>query len=133
MELEMGTEPRKPTRSQAKAAKPKPKGGGTAAGKEKVVRYVLCLYVVGRTPKSAAAIANLEKICEEHLSKRYKLRVVDLLENPTLARGDQIIAVPTLVRQLPLPVRKIIGDLSNTERVLSGLALGEHKKVGTPT
>ena len=70
-----------------------------------------------------AALANLKKICEEHLAGRYKLQVVDLLENPQLARGDQILAIPTLVRKLPLPVRKIIGDLSNTERVLVGLDL----------
>jgi circadian clock protein KaiB len=70
-----------------------------------------------------AALANLKKICEEHLAGRYKLQVVDLLENPQLARGDQILAIPTLVRKLPLPMRRIIGDLSNTERVLVGLDL----------
>jgi circadian clock protein KaiB len=70
-----------------------------------------------------AALANLKKICDEHLVGQYKLQVVDLLENPQLARGDQILAIPTLVRKLPLPVRKIIGDLSNTERVLVGLDL----------
>jgi circadian clock protein KaiB len=85
--------------------------------------FLLRLYVAGQTPKSMAAFANLKKICEEHLAGRYKIEVVDLLENPHLARGDQILAIPTLVRKLPEPVRKIIGDLSNTERVLIGLDL----------
>ena len=83
----------------------------------------LRLYVAGQTPKSIAAFANLKKICEEKLAGRYKIEVIDLLENPQLARGDQILASPTLVRKLPVPVRKIIGDLSNTERVLVGLDL----------
>lgn len=83
----------------------------------------LRLYVAGQTPKSIAAFANLKKICEEKLTGRYKIEVIDLLENPQLARGDQIFAIPTLVRKLPVPVRKIIGDLSNTERVLVGLDL----------
>lgn len=85
--------------------------------------FVLRLYVAGQTPKSMIAFANLKTICEEHLAGRYKIEVVDLLENPKLARGDQILAIPTLVRKLPEPVRKIIGDLSNTERVLIGLNL----------
>lgn len=85
--------------------------------------FALRLYVAGQTPKSLTAFANLKKICEEHLSGRYKIEVIDLLENPKLARGDQILAIPTLVRKLPVPVRKIIGDLSNTERVLIGLDL----------
>jgi circadian clock protein KaiB len=85
--------------------------------------FVLRLYVAGQTSKSLTAFANLKKICEEHLSGRYTIEVIDLLENPKLARGDQILAVPTLVRKLPVPVRKIIGDLSNTERVLIGLDL----------
>jgi circadian clock protein KaiB len=85
--------------------------------------WELRLYVAGQTPKSLAAFANLKKICEEHLEGRYSVEVVDLLENPALAKGDQIIAIPTLVRKLPEPVRKIIGDLSNTERVLVGLDL----------
>ncbi len=83
--------------------------------------WVLRLYVAGQTPKSLAAFANLKKICEEHLSGKYRIEVIDLLEHPQLARGDQIVAVPTLVRQLPPPLRKIIGDLSNTEKVLVGL------------
>jgi circadian clock protein KaiB len=85
--------------------------------------YILRLYVAGQTRKSLAAFANLKRICEEHLAGRYKIEIVDLLENPQLAKGDQILAVPTLVRQLPPPIKKIIGDLSNTERVLVGLDL----------
>ena len=85
--------------------------------------FLLRLYVAGQTPKSMTAFVNLKKICEEHLAGRYKIQVIDLLENPRLADGDQILAVPTLVRRLPEPVRKIIGDLSNTERVLIGLDL----------
>ena len=85
--------------------------------------FVLRLYVAGQTPKSMAAFVNLKKICEEHLSERYSIEVIDLIENPQLARGDQILAIPTLVRKLPEPVRKIIGDLSDTERVLIGLDL----------
>lgn len=81
----------------------------------------LRLYVAGQTPKSVAAFANLKKICEQHLKGQYEIEVTDLLENPKLAKGDQILAIPTLVRKLPQPIRKIIGDLSNTERVLIGL------------
>ena len=85
--------------------------------------YTLRLYVAGQTKKSLAAFANLKRICEEHLSGRYRIEIVDLMENPQLARGDQILAVPTLVRRLPPPIKKIIGDLSNTDRVLVGLDL----------
>jgi len=85
--------------------------------------WQLRLYVAGQTPKSLVAFANLKKICEEHLAGCYRIEIIDLLENPTLAKGDQILAIPTLVRKLPEPVRKIIGDLSNTERVLVGLDL----------
>jgi len=85
--------------------------------------WELRLYVAGQTPKSLTAFANLKKICEEHLKGCYKIEIIDLLENPTLAKGDQILAIPTLVRKLPQPVKKIIGDLSNTERVLVGLDL----------
>lgn len=84
---------------------------------------LLRLYVAGQTPKSIAAFANLKKICEEHLAGRYQIEVIDLRVNPHLSHGDQILAIPTLVRKLPEPVRKIIGDLSNTERVLIGLDL----------
>ena len=86
-------------------------------------RWLLRLYVAGKTARCEAAEENLRKVCEEYLSGRYTIEVVDLLENPTLAQGDQILAVPTLVRKLPMPVRRIIGDLSNTERVLVGLDL----------
>lgn len=85
--------------------------------------FLLRLYVAGQTPKCIRAFANLKRICEEHLAGRYHIEMVDLLENPQLARGDQILAVPTLVRRLPEPMKKIIGDLSNTERVLVGLDL----------
>jgi len=85
--------------------------------------YALRLYVAGQTPKSVLAFKNLKEICEQHLQGRYFIEIVDLLENPQLARGDQILAVPTLVRRLPEPIKKIIGDLSNTERVLVGLDL----------
>jgi circadian clock protein KaiB len=86
-------------------------------------RWQLRLYVAGTTPRSTAALSNLRAICEEHLAGRYSIEVVDLLERPQLAQGEQIVAIPTLVRQLPPPVRKIIGDLSNSERVLIGLDL----------
>ena len=82
---------------------------------------ILRLYIAGQTPRSVKAFANLKRICEEHLKGRYRIEVIDLIQNPQLAAGDQILAVPTLVRLLPEPVRKIIGDLSNTDRVLVGL------------
>lgn len=83
--------------------------------------WELRLYVAGQTQKSVAAFANLQKICEQHLKGQYRIEVIDLVKNPQLARGDQILAIPTLVRKLPKPMKKIIGDLSNTERVLVGL------------
>lgn len=86
-----------------------------------MTRWNLRLYVAGQTPRSLTAFKNLKGICEEYLKGKYNIEVIDLMENPTLARGDQILAIPTLVRQLPQPIRKIIGDLSNTERVLVGL------------
>ncbi len=89
--------------------------------------WELRLYVAGQTPRAITAFANLKKICEEHLKSKYRIEVIDLLKNPQLAKGDQILAVPTLVRKLPVPVRKIIGDLSNTERVLVGLDLRPSK------
>jgi circadian clock protein KaiB len=85
--------------------------------------WELRLYVAGQTAKSVTAFANLKKICEEHLKGRYRIQLIDLVENPKLAKGDQILALPTLVRKLPTPVKKIIGDLSNKERVLVGLDL----------
>ncbi len=96
--------------------------------------WELRLYVAGTTPKSLEAFSNLKKICEEHLAGKYHIEVVDLMENPRLAQGDQILALPTLVRKLPPPIKKIIGDLSNTERVLVGLNLrqikGSHAQSG---
>jgi circadian clock protein KaiB len=86
-------------------------------------RWVLRLYVAGQTPKALTAFTNLKKICEEQLKGKYSIEVIDLLINPQLGADDQILALPTLVRKLPVPVRKIIGDLSNTERVLVGLDL----------
>lgn len=94
------------------------------SGKQKKPRekaWALRLYVAGQTPKSVAALGNLKRLCETHLAGRYKIEIVDLLKNPRLAAGDQILAVPTLVRKLPVPIKKIIGDLSNAERVLVGL------------
>src|SRR6186997_2076256 len=89
--------------------------------------FDLRLYVAGQTPKAIRAFSNLRKICDEHLEGRYRIEVIDLLENPTLGQGDQILALPTLVRRLPHPIKKIIGDLSNTERVLVGLDLRPRK------
>ena len=85
--------------------------------------WQLRLYVAGQTPKSLAAFSNLKKLCESHLNGRYSIEVIDLVAQPTLSKGDQILAIPTLVRKLPQPVRKIIGDLSDTNRVLVGLDL----------
>src|SRR5215212_363740 len=86
-------------------------------------KFTLRLYVAGQTPKSIRAFANLKVLCEEHLKGRYRIEVIDLLEHPEMARGDQIVAIPTLVLKLPRAVQRIIGDLSNTDRVLVGLAL----------
>jgi circadian clock protein KaiB len=102
-------------------ARKKPKGERKDKGRPK--EWELRLYVAGQTPRSVAAFANLKRICEEHLKGRYRIQLVDLVVNPTLAKGDQILAVPTLVRKLPTPVKKIIGDLSNKEKVLVGLDL----------
>ena len=89
--------------------------------------WELRLYIAGQTPRSLTALANLKKICDEHLAGKYHIEVIDLMKNPQLARGDQILAVPTLVRKLPEPLRKLIGDLSNSEKVLVGLDLKERK------
>jgi len=97
----------------------------TKAKKAKAIKteefWTLRLYVAGQTPKSMTAFANLKKICEQHLQGKCRIEVIDLLKNPQLAKGDQIVAIPTLVRKLPEPIKKIIGDLANTERVLVGL------------
>ena len=98
----------------------------SSLAKEKIAEketWHLRLYVAGQTPKSIAAFANLKKLCDEHLPGQYHIEVIDLLKTPQLAKDDQILAVPTLVRKLPEPIKKIIGDLSNTERVLVGLDL----------
>ena len=113
----------KPTKS----APPKAQSPKTKAARTPKNAYILRLYVAGQTPKCMAAFVNLKKICEEHLAGQYQIEVIDLLENPKLAQGDQILAIPTLVRRLPEPVRKIIGDLSNTERVLIGLDLQQRE------
>jgi circadian clock protein KaiB len=94
-----------------------------ALAKSQTAVYLLRLYVTGTTPQSLHAIANVKKICEEHLQGRYELEVIDLYQQPQLAQGEQIIAAPTLIKKLPLPLRRIIGDMSNAERVLVGLDL----------
>jgi len=99
------------------------KNPGNDEPSDNPANWVLRLYIAGQTPKSLAAISNLHRICEEHLANQYQIEVVDLLEKPQLAEGDQIIAIPTLVRALPEPVRRIIGDLSNAEKTLVGLQL----------
>jgi circadian clock protein KaiB len=96
------------------------KNSSTVPGQE---AWQLRLYVAGQTAKSVTAFANLKRICEQHIHGKYIIEVIDLLKNPTLAKGDQILAIPTLVRKLPVPIRKILGDLSDTERVLIGLDL----------
>ena len=103
----------------ALAKEGKPKVERKAQQQEEI--WELRLYVAGQTPKSLTAFANLKRICEEHLAGKYQIEIIDLIESPQLARSDQILAIPTLVRKLPTPIRKIIGDLSNTERVLLGL------------
>lgn len=102
--------------------------GAVAAGTPAI--WELRLYIAGQTPKSIAAFANLKRICEEHLAGRYRIEVVDLVEQPQLAAGDQIVAIPTLVRKLPEPLCRIVGDLSNTERTLVGLQLRPAKTGG---
>ena len=108
-----------------KAGKSQPKPG-KASGVRRKARaaapvFELRLYIAGQTPRSLTALGNLNRICEEHIAGQYRIQVIDLLKNPQLAAGDQILAIPTLVRAIPKPLRKIIGDLSNTERVLVGL------------
>jgi circadian clock protein KaiB len=94
-----------------------------AAAAKASERYVLRLYISGITPRSTQAIQNIRKICEEHLEGRYDLQVIDIYQQPTLAEGEQIIAAPTLIKKLPLPLRRFIGDMSNTERILLGMDL----------
>ena len=95
----------------------------TAVGEHDKAHYILKLYITGTTPSSMKAIVNIRKICEEHLNGRYDLEVVDISQHPALAKGEQIIAAPTLIKKLPLPLRRFIGDLSQTERILLGLDL----------
>jgi circadian clock protein KaiB len=97
----------------------------TVAAAHATAHYVLRLYITGSTTRSARAISNIRKICEEHLEGRYDLEVVDISQYPTLAEGEQIIAAPTLIKKLPLPLRRFIGDMSHTERILLGLDLRE--------
>src|SRR3982751_5286135 len=104
--------PKKPAPVRTRTTKPRPPG-----------KFKLRLYVAGQTAKSIRAFANLKALCDEHLDGRYQIEVIDLLEHPEMARGDQIVAIPTLVIKLPEAVRKIIGDLSNTDRALVGMAL----------
>jgi circadian clock protein KaiB len=104
--------------------------GKLAADHEPAIK--LRLYVAGQTPKSMAALSNLQKICAAHMDGKYDLEVIDLMKHPQLAQGDQILAIPTLVRNLPVPIRKIIGDLSNVDRVLVGLDLrGPQREAGS--
>lgn len=90
--------------------------------------YVLKLYITGSTPRSTKAIINIRQICEEHLEGRYELEIIDIFQQPVLAKGEQIIAAPTLIRKLPLPLRRFIGDMSDTERILLGLDLTQKAK-----
>lgn len=110
------------TEKRASKSSSKPSARKAGRGGDPGV-WNLRLYVAGQTPKSLAAFSNLKKLCEEHLAGCYRIEVVDLLKDPQLAKGDQIVAIPTLVRRLPPPMKKIIGDLSNTERTLVGLDL----------
>lgn len=105
-----------------------PQLNGREVQTEASKQWQLRLYVAGQTPKSLTAFANLKRICEEHLAGQFEIELIDLLENPRLAKDDQIVAIPTLVRKLPEPIRKIIGDLSDTERTLVGLQLRSHLK-----
>ncbi len=94
---------------------------------DKQKKYVLKLYITGATPRSTKAIMNIRKICEEHLKGHYELEIIDIFQQPVLATGEQIIAAPTLIKKLPLPLRKFIGDMSNTERILIGLDLRQKR------
>ncbi len=109
----------KPTIETAADPQPLKKNGGKPAGEF----WELRLYVAGQTPRSLTALANLKRLCESHLPGRYSIEIVDLVKHPQLAAGDQIVAIPTLVRKLPEPLRKIVGDLQDTERALVGLQL----------
>lgn len=113
--------------ARANAAKRKTNAAPVSSGSDRFETWKLRLYVAGQTPRSIAAIDNLRRICAEHIVERYEIEVVDLVKNPSLARDDQVLAIPTLVRQIPPPARKIIGDLSNVDRVLVGLDVVKSK------
>lgn len=115
----MKTAKTKKAAGKSRATKTK-KSGGT---QPKAPEWILRLYVAGQTPKSVAAFSNLKKLCEDHLANRYLIEVIDLSKHPELAQNDQIVALPTLVRKLPEPIKRIIGDLSNSERVMIGMDL----------
>jgi circadian clock protein KaiB len=100
-----------------------PRTADQPAGRDSGEQWDLCLYVTDRSPKCVKAIDNLRRVCEEHLAGRYQIEIVDLLENPRRAAEDQILAVPTVVRRLPVPIRKLVGDLSDSDRLLAGLQL----------
>lgn len=114
---------KKNTISQTKAPLSLDEIGRKSSDGENQDKWDLRLYVAGQTPRSIAAFANLKRLCEEHLAGRYNIEVIDLIKHPQLAAGDQIVAIPTLVRKLPQPIRKIVGDLRDTERALVGLQL----------
>ena len=119
---------KKPPKKSRPAGKRKPGLAGEmkqAASHARQAKYVLRLYVSGSTLKSGRAVENIKRICEEHLRNRYNLEVIDVYQQPDLARGDQIVAVPTLIKRRPLPLRRLIGDLSNNENVLLGLDLNK--------
>ena len=113
-------------KATAKAAKSNPEVWKVEAADDPT-QWELRLYVAGQSPKSIAAFTNLKRLCEEHLDGKYKIEVIDLVTNPTLAREHQIVAIPTLIKRIPTPLRKIIGDLSDTEKTLVGLQLREAK------
>jgi circadian clock protein KaiB len=108
--------------------KKQPHTNGQGVQTEEPKQWQLRLYVAGQTPKSLTAFANLKRLCEEYLAGEFQIEVIDLIENPRLAKDDQIVAIPTLVRKLPPPIRKIIGDLSDTEQTLVGLQLRSSRK-----
>jgi len=108
---------------EMKRGKTRTKEFEKAAARRDRAKYVLRLYVAGMTPKSTRAIANVKRICNEHLAGRYELEVIDIYQQPKLAKGEQIIAAPTLIKKLPLPLRRLIGDMSDTERFLIGIDL----------
>ena len=109
--------------SAAKGSATEPAFAAPRGGEAPTLKWQLRLYVAGQTPRSVASLVNLRRVCEEHLAGQYEIEVIDLMKNPQLAKGDQIFAIPTLVRKLPEPMKRIIGDLSNTEKLLVGLDL----------